>query len=84
MKKINGTSLEISYSEQSIMWMKEGAMLHLLKKHEGIELDRSVFEPEFNRIKFNGELLSKIPEEILDKYVKLPAIFEGYQVCDDA
>lgn len=80
VKQINGTSLEIHYSETSIMWMKEGAMLHFLKKHEGIELDRSVFEPEFNRAKFKDELMLKVPEEILQKYVKLPAFFEGYQV----
>jgi hypothetical protein len=65
-------ALTFQVCTSNLMFLKEGALYFMLKNVEGIPIDNAVVLPAYNRQRFVDEIIDKVPEAILRKYMALP------------
>jgi len=67
----DSSSFAVRIDSKNILFLKEGALYHILKLVEGIEFSPDVMYPKFNRPNFLEEIKNKVPFHVLEKYVDM-------------
>jgi hypothetical protein len=67
----DSSSFAVRIDSKNILFLKEGALYHILKLVEGIEFSPDVMYPKFNRQNFLEEIKNKVPFHVLEKYVDM-------------